>query len=153
MLLHSAALGGPTLRLFRIATTGLNGSASPKIRQFSTRFAVTLALQHLKCWRSSGAVLLSRAAWERYFANDLPAEFIVKPTLGAYGKGFRLYRKEADDFSAAALYDHLTKSTEWDSFVIQRRARNHPDIRELAGSEALQTARIVTWVVPPPPRQ
>ena len=70
----------------------------------------------------------------------------VKPTLGARGKGFRLYRRDAADFSASALYDHLTKSTEWDNFVIQRRAHSHSDIVQLTGSEALQTARIVTWV-------
>jgi hypothetical protein len=35
-----------------------------------------------------------------YFANDLPAEFVVKPTLGAHGKGFRLYCRDAADFSA-----------------------------------------------------
>jgi hypothetical protein len=46
------------------------------------------------------------------------------------------------------LYDHLTKSTEWDNFVIQRRIRSHSDIVQLTGSEALQTARIITWVTP-----
>ena len=96
----------------------------------------------------NGASPSSRADWERYLANDLPAEFVVKPTLGVHGKGFRLYRRDAADFSAPALYDHLTKSTEWDSFVIQRRAHNHPDILQLTGTEALQTARIVTWVTP-----
>jgi len=35
----------------------------------------------------------SRAQWERYFASDLPTEFVVKPTLGAHGKGFRLYQQ------------------------------------------------------------
>ena len=47
-----------------------------------------------------GASPSSRAEWERYFANDLPAEFVVKPTLGAHGKGFRFYRRDAADFSA-----------------------------------------------------
>jgi putative polysaccharide biosynthesis protein len=95
-----------------------------------------------------GASPSSRAEWERYFANDLPAEFVVKPTLGAHGKGFRLYRRDAADFSASVLYDRLTKSTEWDNFVIQRRIRSHSDIVQLTGSEALQTARIITWVTP-----
>ena len=95
-----------------------------------------------------GASPSSRAEWERYFANDLPAEFVVKPTLGAHGKGFRLYCRDAADFSAPVLYDHLTKSTEWDNFVIQRRIRSHSDIVQLTGSEALQTARIITWVTP-----
>lgn len=90
----------------------------------------------------------SRAEWERFFANDLPSEFVVKPTLGAHGKGFRLYHRDATDFSATALYDHLTKSNEWDNFVIQCRAHNHSDILRLTGSDALQTARIVTWVDP-----
>lgn len=89
-----------------------------------------------------------REEWEQYFASDLPAEFIVKPTLGAHGKGFRLYRKDAADFSASALYDHLAGSPEWDNFVIQRRIFNHPDILRLTESEALQTARIITWVTP-----
>jgi hypothetical protein len=90
----------------------------------------------------------SREEWEHYFANDLPAEFIVKPTLGAHGKGFRLCRNNAADFSASALYDHLANSPQWDNFVIQRRIHNHSDILRLTGSEALQTARIVTWVTP-----
>ena len=52
------------------------------------------------------------------------------------------------DFSVPVLYDHLTKSTEWDNFVIQRRIRSHSDIVQLTGSEALQTARIITCVTP-----
>jgi hypothetical protein len=90
----------------------------------------------------------SREEWEHYFCNDLPAEFIVKPTLGAHGKGFRIYRKDAPDFAVSELYDHLTNSPEWDNFVIQRRIYNHSDISQLTGSDALQTARIITWVTP-----
>ena len=52
------------------------------------------------------------------------------------------------DFSVPVLYDHLTKSTEWDNFVIQRRIRSHSDIVQLTGSEPLQTARIITCVTP-----
>jgi hypothetical protein len=95
-----------------------------------------------------GASPSSRAGWEHYFANDLPTEFVVKPTLGVHGKGFRLYHRDRADFSASALYDHVTKSTEWEAFVIQRRAHNHSDILQLTGTEALQTVRIVTWVTP-----
>jgi len=71
-----------------------------------------------------------RKEWEQYFTDDLPAEFIVKPALGAHGKGFRLYHTDASDFSASALYDHLTSSSDWDNFVIQRRQIGRASCRE-----------------------
>jgi hypothetical protein len=60
MLLHSAASGGLTSRRFRMVTTALSGNASPRTRQSSIRFAVTLAFPLRKCWP-----LLARPEAER----------------------------------------------------------------------------------------
>ena len=36
--------------------------------------------------------------------------------------------------------------TFFDAFVVQQRVTSHPGLRELTGSEALQSSRLVTYV-------
>src|SRR4051812_12911040 len=87
----------------------------------------------------------TREDWERFFTNDLPEEFIVKPSRSAHGDGVAIYRKGV---AAAAVFDALHNSRRWNRFVIQERVRNHAAITDLSGSETLQTIRLTTWVTP-----
>jgi len=105
-------------------------------------------------WTASGKVITARAEWKRYFKNDLPQEFIIKPADGVYGRGVNLYRRKGvlfEDrsgrlFSAESLYDSLQTDPTFKRFVIQERVYNHPEIQRLTGTKSLQTARMPTWV-------
>jgi hypothetical protein len=90
-------------------------------------------------------VCRTREEWERFFTNDLPDEFVVKPSRSAHGEGVAIYRK---GFAAAALFDAMNDSPRWTRFVIQERVRNHAAITHLSGSETLQTVRLTTWMTP-----
>lgn len=85
----------------------------------------------------------TREDWERFFTNDLPEEFVVKPARSAHGEGVAIYR---EGFDTAALFDSMNASAHWARFVIQERVRNHADITDLSGSQTVQTVRLTTWV-------
>lgn len=89
-------------------------------------------------WTADGKLLYDRSEWENFF-RDLPDEFITKPVLGFQGEGLTVYRQRP---SASELYERLSG----ERFVIQPRIKNHQAIRDLTGTEALQTVRIVTWL-------
>ena len=104
-------------------------------------------------WTVGGETLSERSQWERFF-EGLPNQFVTKPALGVMGEGLTVYRERP---AASELYTRLLSSLKgWgggrgrlrnDQFgriVIQPVLRNHSNIRELTGTEALQTARIVT---------
>lgn len=105
-------------------------------------------------WTGTGDVVADRAAWERFFENDLPQEFIVKPALRGRGVGITLYRRvgaafadsQGETFSASSLYEHLQNDPRDTRFVIQECVFNHPAIDQLTANRALQTARITTWI-------
>jgi len=106
-------------------------------------------------WTAGGEKLSDRSQWERFF-EGLPDQFVTKPTLGVLGEGFTVYRERPQ---ASELYNLLlsslwgwvggrgrVKNDQFGRIVIQPVLSNHSDIRELTGTEALQTARIVTWI-------
>jgi len=105
-------------------------------------------------WTASGKLISERAEWERFFENDLPQEFIIKPALGARGRGVNLYRRagasfqdlSGQTFSAASLYERLRTDSAYTRFVIQERLFNHPEIQRLTGTQSLQTVRVQTWI-------
>lgn len=105
-------------------------------------------------WARPGKLITERDEWERFFAEELPHEFIVKPALGVFGQGVDLYRRDGQSFedwsgqafSAASLYDHLRAVPRYKRLVFQERVFNDPDIQTMTGTRSLQTARIVTWV-------
>jgi hypothetical protein len=107
-------------------------------------------------WSYAGAFPEGRAAWLRFFEEDCPGEFVIKPTLGRVGRGVRVLVRREDGFQengtrvlgAGALYDELMTLGRYDTFVIQERLKNHPAFQELTGTEALQTARVHTLLEP-----
>jgi len=104
-------------------------------------------------WSASHKVMNERAEWERFFEENLPQEFLIKPALGVYGRGINLYQRDGGAFrdfsgqvfSATSLYERLRSNSGYSKFLIQQRLRNHPDIERLTGTKFLQTVRMVTW--------
>jgi hypothetical protein len=101
-----------------------------------------------------GRVLTRRADWEVFFEKELPEEFVVKPVNGSYGRGFNAFQRCPGGFvdaggvsyTPANLYDTLAGHHHYRRFIIQQRLRNHARLRELSGTESLQTLRINTFV-------
>jgi len=105
-------------------------------------------------WSYDGSVLASRKDWKKFFDNQLPATFVVKPTQGACGKGLNIFSRSNKKFidvsgrvyESADLYDALLSDPQHESFIIQERLKNHPELLRLTGIEFLQTVRIITIV-------
>lgn len=102
---------------------------------------------------AAGRPLVKPEDWKE-FAESLPDEFIVKPSEGVYGRGFRLFRRDSGGFVdnegrhyRAEELDRATNTMpSYNSFVIQERLQSHPELVRLSGTTFLQTVRIVTWV-------
>lgn len=107
-------------------------------------------------WSHTGTLLQDRETWVEFLNNNLPDEFVIKPALGVYGSGFRvLHRSAAGAFTDAGgmqqqdaeeIYNTMLSYPRYDSFVIQERVRNHPELARLSNTEYLQTLRFVTYV-------
>jgi len=104
-------------------------------------------------WVHQGRVLSSRRDWIRFFNMDLPAEFVIKPARGAFGRGLNILSRTDGGFvgplkrfKAEDLYETMAADPRYDSFVIQQRLQNHPEIIRLTATTYLQTVRIITLV-------
>lgn len=103
-------------------------------------------------WSEDGSLLRGRDQWSEYFEEHLKRDFVVKPAWGVYGYGLGVFERvgnlfsdrRGNTFSAADLYDRISSDSRYDSFVVQERVVPHPDLVKLSGTEALQTARMVT---------
>ena len=105
-------------------------------------------------WPYNGSALTTCDDWKRFFDSRLPSEFVIKPVQGAYGKGLNVFARSEKGFidafgksyTAQQLYDFMLLHPETDSFVIQQRLKNHPELIRLSGTQSLQTVRIITFV-------
>jgi hypothetical protein len=105
-----------------------------------------------RAWTSDGPVPRDRNEWLRYFSEQLPGEFVIKPVCGAYGRRVAILARQGDvfidtdkrRFAAGELYDFMAAGN--DEFIIQERLFNHPDIVRLSSSQYLQTVRFVTFI-------
>jgi len=105
-------------------------------------------------WSSDGSVLTSRADWEKFFDLTLPAEFVIKPSQGSFGEGVNILAKTNAGFTdafakqskAADLYKMMLSDPKYDSFVIQERLKNHPELIRFTDTESLQTIRFITSI-------
>ncbi len=86
------------------------------------------------------------------FRDQLPDEFVVKPTTGALGRGVRVYRRSGSGFvdfegnlcSTEQICHTLRGDDQDSSFIVQPLLTNHVAIQRLTGSSQLQTLRVVT---------
>ncbi|MEO1368794.1 MAG: sugar-transfer associated ATP-grasp domain-containing protein, partial [Acidobacteriota bacterium] len=98
--------------------------------------------------------LHGRPDWRRYFADDAPSPLAIKPSKGVYARGLRLLERAGDGWRDAGgeevdidrLLDEMDGDSSYDTFILQDRLLNDAALRELSGSDALQTARVVTLV-------
>ncbi len=106
-------------------------------------------------WSSSGLILKGRDDWERFLREELPSEFVVKPAQGYYGVRVNVFARtdtgefvdgSGTSYTAGDLYESMASDAGFDSFVIQERVRNHPELMRLSGTEYLQTVRILTFI-------
>lgn len=103
-------------------------------------------------WSAASGYLSSPTDWTRFFLQECPSSFVVKPARGAYGYGVRIVDRTDGRFSVSSgetvLPQDLPRTIflplRYRSFVIQERLRTHASIQQLSGSETLQTVRIIT---------
>ncbi len=97
--------------------------------------------------------------WPSLFASALPAQFVIKPARGAYGRGVRVFVRGGPQelievpggrrWSAAELESALAAASRHRRWVVQERLHNHPELVALTGTETLQTVRVMTLVDAP----
>ena len=105
-------------------------------------------------WSPDGKILAGRKDWEQFFENIRADEFIIKPCTGAFGEGFKILTRKSGEYKDTAgnplktadIYELMKKDTKSDSFIIQQRLHNHPEICRLNPSDFLQTVRTATFI-------
>jgi hypothetical protein len=106
-------------------------------------------------WSAGGGAPDGPDGWRALIEDELPDEFVVKPTWGHLGKGVRVLRREGLGFTdlgsgrrldAAGVLDLMAGDPDWPSWLVQERVRNHPELRELSNTDAVQTVRVLTLV-------
>jgi hypothetical protein len=105
-------------------------------------------------WGPAAGVFRGREAFERFVADTLPGEVIIKPSKGYMGRAIYSFAKEDGGLreisgrrlSAGALWDELAADPEFDEWIVQERLHNHPDLVRLAGDASLHSVRITTIV-------
>ena len=103
-------------------------------------------------WTPDGGAPQGRAEWEALIRDGLPPEFVLKPAWGHLGKGVRILTREGDGFAdaaggtldAAGVLRAMAEDPDWPEWLIQERVRNHPDLRRLSATDAVQTVRAIT---------
>lgn len=82
-------------------------------------------------------------------AAALPLEFIIKDRSGAYGSGFRAFRRsgtslysDSKTLSVADFQNYLADGNQ--QFVLQERLYDHSSLTELSGVRSLQCLRLNT---------
>jgi hypothetical protein len=111
----------------------------------------------LVCDKSSGLdgtpVVESPSELIGILARAAPYEFVYKPVAGVHGQGLLALRFDGTTFtdsggtrySAEDLFAHAMASG-YSKWIIQDRIYPHRDLMALAGSDYLQTARVITYV-------
>lgn len=105
-------------------------------------------------WSFNNSILTTRDDWKRFFDNHLPQEFVIKPVRGAHGRGVNIFRKTEKGFidtsaklyKTGEIYDLMFLSNEHNSFLIQERLKNHPELIRLSDTQYLQTVRMITLI-------
>jgi hypothetical protein len=104
-------------------------------------------------YSTKGAILSSREEWQTFISMVLPTEFIIKPTVAAYGSGVLFFVRSQEAFvdvasreryNAEGIYDIMFTADK--NFVIQERLMNDPELIRLSDTQSLQTLRIWTFV-------
>jgi len=90
----------------------------------------------------------------QFIRNELPNEFVIKPSNGLRGKFLNIYTKTNNGILDAfgdlkteqEIYEGMKYHNRFDSFIVQERLRNHPDLLKVQPSEFLHTIRVITFI-------
>lgn len=105
-------------------------------------------------WTPSGGAPQDVGEWERLIREGLPGEFVLKPAWGHLGRGVRVIVRHGEGFaeagggplSAADVHAAMAGHRDWSEWIVQERIRNHPELRRLSGTDAVQTVRALTLI-------
>jgi hypothetical protein len=105
-------------------------------------------------WTYDGSLLTGPDDWQAFIERKLPSEFVIKPARGVYGNGVNIFTSNGSGFLDASgelckgkdIYDIMVSDDKYDSYIIQERLSNHPELVRLTDTKALQTIRAITFV-------
>ncbi len=103
-------------------------------------------------WAAPARSLCGDQEWQLVLNRHLPAEFFIKPATGTYSRAIHLFRRDGEGFRdffgqfflAEDIVTWMQGEARYDSFVLQARLNNHPDLIRLSATDSLQTVRIIT---------
>ena len=90
----------------------------------------------------------------KFIVEELPYEFVIKPTLGSTGRFINVYTKTKkgiiDGFgnlrTEQDILQELFNNDIYQSFIVQERLKNHSYLYKIHPSENLHTIRIITLI-------
>jgi hypothetical protein len=102
----------------------------------------------------TGSVPVNKDDWIRTIENDLPENFVIKPSKGVYGKKIYAFQKKDNSlidhlnkvYSANQVVELMAEDKDYNSFVLQERLFSHESLVELCASRNLHTLRVNTFV-------
>ena len=103
-------------------------------------------------------VLTNVPDWTRFHDENIIDRFIVKPVRGVHGMAIRRLDRMPgvplrfqDQYKTVCRIDELLvqlQQTGFENWLLEECVVGHPKLRELSGTEALQTTRVVTYIDP-----
>lgn len=109
-----------------------------------------------QAWVRNGRALRSMPEIGLFLEEEIPSDFVIKPTRGAHGQSVWVISRSIDgEFTNSAgrkwergedLAREVMSDPLFSAFVVQDRVSSHPVLTQLTGSKALQSSRIVTYV-------
>ncbi len=105
-------------------------------------------------WSYKKPIIKSELEWIEFIKEDLPSEFVVKPSKGSHGESVQIYKKNDDGIidvqgrflSEKEVYNSMRSNKIYDSFVIQERLKNHIDLKQISLSNYLHSLRVITFI-------
>jgi len=105
-------------------------------------------------WINDNRFITSKQEWCNFIDNELPDTFVVKPARGVYAHGMLILRRNQHCFvdacnnqmSSEDLFRSMEKNEKYDSYIIQERINNHPDIYSLNQNNYLQSLRVISFI-------
>jgi hypothetical protein len=105
-------------------------------------------------WSYKKPIIKSELEWIAFIKEDLPSEFVIKPSKGSHGEALHVYKKSDDGIIDAQgmvvnekeVYNSMHSNKNYDSFVIQERLKNHIDFNQISSSNYLHSLRVITFI-------
>ena len=105
-------------------------------------------------WTSFGRMPRTSVEWEEFFVRDCPQSFVIKPCRSEYGVGLFFAERQGDRFllndgtslTSRELVGKILDNPEFDSYVIQERIHNSPELAPLGEVRGVHSFRVVTLI-------